>query len=554
MTSSIDIWRILAGVAIFLLGMNFLEDGLHALAGRPFKLFLKRNTANKLKALSGGAVVTAVLQSSSIVNFMVLALAGTGIIQLQNALAIMLGANLGTTFTSWVIATAGFSFNIEGIALPLTGISGIVLLFLRSENNWKHWMKFTFGFGFLFVGLDYIKTGIEHAVLQMDLRMLNEQPAVLFLLIGIIITSLIQSSAATVAIVLSALHVNAISLFSATAIVLGAEVGTTIKLVLASVNGQAAKKRVAYGNLLFNSASSLVILLCLLPVNKFITNTLNIVNPIVALVFFQTLVNVAGIVIFFPFLNMFSKFLQRRFAGNNDASVFMSELVSKDPELALQALEKENLRFIYHVVDFITGALDLSSSMQDYELSKSAHHKTAMEKYGYIKHLYGEMHAFYIKVQRAQSSGIDVVRLEQLISSVRNWMYAAKNIRDALLDIDQLRRSSNDTKYNFYLLNRQKMEQFTGEINRIIFSDKEDKKFESIKRLHQLVQKGYTDSLGELYKDGIGERLNESEISTLINFNREMYTAFKSMIFALKDYVLDSKEAALFDNLPGFIR
>jgi phosphate:Na+ symporter len=138
MSSSIDIWRILAGVAIFLLGMNFLEDGLHALAGRPFKLFLKKNTSNKLKALGGGAVVTAVLQSSSIVNLMVLALAGTGIIQLQNALAIILGANLGTTFTSWVIATAGFSFNIESIALPLTGISGIVLLLMRSENNWKH--------------------------------------------------------------------------------------------------------------------------------------------------------------------------------------------------------------------------------------------------------------------------------------------------------------------------------------------------------------------------------------------------------------------------------
>lgn len=100
MMSSFDFWKVLAGVAIFMLGMMMLEEALQQLAGRPFKLFLRKHTTHKLKAIGAGAVVTAVLQSSSIVNLMLLAFVGSGIIQMENGLAMMLGSNIGTTFTS----------------------------------------------------------------------------------------------------------------------------------------------------------------------------------------------------------------------------------------------------------------------------------------------------------------------------------------------------------------------------------------------------------------------------------------------------------------------
>ena len=106
----------LAGIALFLLGMRLLEESLQQLTGRAFKLFLKRQTASKPKAILGGAVVTAILQSSSVVNLMVLAFVGANVLQMQNALAVMLGSNLGTTFSSWIIATVGFKLNIENSA------------------------------------------------------------------------------------------------------------------------------------------------------------------------------------------------------------------------------------------------------------------------------------------------------------------------------------------------------------------------------------------------------------------------------------------------------
>lgn len=243
-----DLSKMMAGIGLFLLGMGFLEEALRKLAGRAFKIFLRKQTSNKLKAVAGGAIVTGVLQSSSVVNLMVLAFVGAGVLTMQNALAVILGANIGTTLTSWIVATLGFKLNIEGLAFPIVGIFGVAMVVVRREGTAYQWSKFLLGFGLLFVGLSFMKTGFESMVNQFDFGQLANYPLALFVIAGFVLTTLIQSSSATVAITLTALHSDAITLLAAMAMVLGSEVGTTIKLILAALNGIAAKKRVALGN------------------------------------------------------------------------------------------------------------------------------------------------------------------------------------------------------------------------------------------------------------------------------------------------------------------
>ncbi len=149
MELSFELSKMAAGVGLFLLGVSFLEESLRKLAGRTFKIFLKRQTTNKLKAVAGGAIVTGVLQSSSVVNLMVLAFVGAGVLTMQNALAVILGANIGTTLTSWIVATLGFKINIESLAYPIVGVFGIAMVMLPRENRGYHWSKFLFGFGLL---------------------------------------------------------------------------------------------------------------------------------------------------------------------------------------------------------------------------------------------------------------------------------------------------------------------------------------------------------------------------------------------------------------------
>lgn len=555
MTTSFDIWKMLAGVAFFLLAMNFMDNALRLLAGRRFKLFLKKQTTSNLKAIGGGAIVTGLLQSSSIVNLLVLSMVGAGVVKMENALALILGSNLGTTLNSWIVVALGFNYNIESIVLPLAGITGIGMAFISTESKLFLWFKFLFSLAFLFVALGYIKSGMEGFVQQTDLSFFNQYPLITFLLLGILLTTIVQSSSATIALTLSALHTNAITLLVATTIVLGSEIGTTFKLFLAASKGIASKKRVALGNFLFNIVIVVIMFLLLKPVNYFITDVLYINDNLIALVFFQSFINLNCIILFFPFLHLFGKFLLNRFTDTEDESFYISKVPITDTDLALEALENETKQFINHVIDYSLDSFNLNESIKATKaVHKNFNHKTVSEKYDYIKHLHGEMHGFYLKLQNVTTGKEATERLNQLIAAIRNSMYAAKNINDAQHDIEQFRNSSNDIKYNFYTQSRDKLSIFYQRI--LVMLNKENHKndYEEITEVYQSITKGYQETLQLLYKESLANRVSEVEISTLINFNRELYTSFKSILFGLKDYLLTAKEADFFDAQPGFIR
>jgi phosphate:Na+ symporter len=555
MTASFDIWTMLAGVAFFLLAMNFMESALKQLAGRSFKLFLKKQTTNKIKAIGGGAIVTALLQSSSIVNLLVLSMAGSGILHMENALALMLGSNLGTTFSSWMIATLGFNFNIESIVFPVTGIAGICMAFVNRESKWFSWFRFLFSLAFLFVALGFIKSGMEDFVKQTDLAFFNRYPVFVFLLLGILLTAIVQSSSLTIAITLSALYTHAISLYTAMAIVLGSEIGTSLKLFLAAAKGSAVKKRVALGNFLFNAVTVIILFALLQPVYYFITAKLQLNNELIALVFFQSMVNISCVLLFFPFLKQFGNFLSQRFSGRDNGSMYISKVNIADTELAMDALENETRQFLDHVLDYSLLSFGLSADKQLHETAQNNFNdKSISEKYDHIKHVHGEMHNFYIKLQNTTTDKPVHERLNQLIASIRNTMYAAKNISDAQHDIRQMSNSSNDIKYSFYIQSGERLFDFYRQVLPLLSGNTVSGYTGVLRTVYHNITNGYAESLQALYKDSLANRVSETEISTLINFNRELYTFFKSTLFSLKDYLLTPKEAEYFDNLPGFIR
>jgi len=554
MLESIDIWKMLAGVAIFLLGIKFLEESLQELAGRRFKLFLKRQTENKIKAIGGGAVVTAVLQSSSVVSLMVLAFVGAGIIHMQNALAIILGANLGTTISNWIVALVGFKVNIENIALPVTGIAGLGYVIFNKSSPLYNWCRFLLGFSFLFVGLGYIKTGIEDIVQQVDLKQYENSPVIVFFLVGFIITTIIQASSATMALTLSALFAGAINLHDSMAITLGSEVGTTIKLFIASIKGSAVKKRVALGNFLINVITVSLVMLFLTPIHRLITEVIGIKDDLIALVFFQSLINIFGIILFYPLLNVLGRFLDNRFRSADDETMFIHKVDIKEPSTALDALVKETNHFIEVVCNYALSCFEISDKKQtETKLNKKYRDNNILEKYEYIKFLYGEIHSYYIQMQKTTTNKEDVEMLDRLMSANRNGMYAGKSFKDALPDKEQLQNSSNEIKFAFYKETRTEVERFCKTVQELLNEDKQDKA-KGLTEIYRSVTAGYTTTLRHLYKEGTAGNVNETEITTMLNFNREIFTGFKSIFFAAKDHLLDKEQSKHFDDMPGFIR
>lgn len=550
-----DLSLMIAGIGLFLLGTTFLEEALSKLAGRSFKVFLKEQTNNKFKAVASGAIVTAVLQSSSVVGLMVLAFVGSGVLAMQNALSVILGANIGTTLTSWIVATLGFKINIESLAYPIVGIFGIAMTLFPSEHKGFHWSKFMLGFGLLFIGLSFMKSGFEEVANGFDFAVLNNYSIIVFVLAGFVLTSLIQSSSATVAIILTALNSDAITLLAAMAMVLGSEVGTTIKLLIASVKGIAAKKRVAFGNFIYNTFIIVVVLIALKPINTFIIKVLAIQDDLLALVMFQSGINILGVIVFFPFINAFGKLLNNMFTEDSEYVKYIASVPSlAGGGLALDALEKETRRFMLIVIDFITSSFSDSASPPIGRKESDYKFKSVREKYDYLKQVHGEMHAYAIKLNSVGLNTNEQELLDRINSSIRNSMFAAKSVKDTHHDIDQFKNSSNDVKYQIYQHRSEELGKFYERLSGLLTKDDEYNAFEDMVDLYNTIQKGYTEELNNLYKEGIGHQLSDMEISTLINFNREVYNSYKAIVWAAKDILLTKNQAQYFGELPGFIR
>ena len=553
-----DFWQLLAGLGLFLYGMFHLEDAMKQLDGRTFKLFLKKHTTKKLSAIFSGTIVTAILQSSSIVNLMVLSFVGAGMLTMRNALGVALGANIGGTFNSWLVALLGFEVDIEKFTFPIIGIAGLGLIIFRNKKRIYQVSKFFMGFGLLFLGLDFMKASMDMSIKQFDFAPYLNYNRIVFVLIGFVITTLIQTSAATVVIVLSALYAKIIPIETAVAVVLGAELGTTIKILLGSIGGIAAKKRVALGNIIFNTASSLFGFIFLIPIVKFLRDFIGIHDPIIILVAFQTLINIVGAILFYYLLNYLGDFLEKLFVDTEKiATSFLQNTSPEIFETAIEMIEKEVGLFIYRTIELNMEVFQLKMEVNnENEFKKYAEKKSLFSgtldcnaKYNLLKQAEGEILLFYTKMSEQEMKTANIIYLNQLMAAFRNAMYSAKGMKDINHDRIEFSNSANELKYGIYKLFRSKLDDFYASLNEVFLSKTKDLYFNRLEKLLTIINVDYKEIMKNSYADAGKNTLKEVDISTLFNVNRELYSSCKSIIFSLKDYLLDAVEAKKFENI-----
>ncbi len=255
--SFLDLLCLLGSVALFLYGMKVMSEGLQKAAGDRLRNILSAMTRNRFTGMLTGVLITALIQSSSASTVMVVSFVNAGLMSLGQSMAVIMGANVGTTFTAWVIALFGFKVNISAFVLPVIGLS-IPLLFSKSSRN-KSIGEFFIGFSFLFMGLDLISTYVPDLQSNPEMFAFLERyttmgfgSVMIFTLVGLVVTMVIQSSAATFAITLIMCSKGWIDFDLSCALVLGSNIGTTITPLMASMGGNIAAKRTAMGHLLFN--------------------------------------------------------------------------------------------------------------------------------------------------------------------------------------------------------------------------------------------------------------------------------------------------------------
>jgi len=438
--SFIEVWPLLAGLGLFLFGMSVIEDSLNILIGRSMKNFLRNQTKNPVKAILTGGLVTILLQSSTLVTLLVMSFTSAGIIGLKNGIGIILGANLGTTLTGWLVSLLGFKFQIQTAILPFLAIGGLgTMLFKKAPYN--QLFRFLMGFSFMFLGLGYMKDGFTEFAATIDYSLLVGQPKFLLLLFGFILAAMIHSSSACMVIYLSVLAAGMIDIQQAFFLVIGSDMGTTVTGLLGSVGGNSIKKKTAWAQFYINLFSAILAILLMNFIGRFIFEVLNITDQLIALVAFHSIFNALGIISILPFLSKFTALLEK-YVGSHKAGrlQFVGEINPNESVSVLYGLEKE-------VFQFLTKTVEINQI-----LIESAHRNSENDhKYDEIKAYENDLNKFVIKIQKNNFNESEIRKLEVLTSAIRYSALSAKDIKDVLHNLEQLKDSVDPNIHSFYL-------------------------------------------------------------------------------------------------------
>jgi phosphate:Na+ symporter len=437
----LDGWRLLAGLGIFLFGMFLLEEGVQVLSGQAFQRLLQRFTSNRIKAVATGTVATAILQSSSAVSLMVLAFAGAGILAMPNAIGVVIGANLGTTLKAWILATVGFKVNIEAFALPFIGVGGLMLAFFGHKPRLAAVSRLLTGFGFLFMGLEFMKAAVSGYTATVGPDQFKDLHPILFWVFGLILTAITQSSSASLAIILSALHAGIAGFFPAALFMIGANMGTTITVMLGALGGSPIKKRVAMSHVLFNWITGLVMIVLLSPVVWLIGRWVNTTqDPVMALAVFHTFFNLSGVLFFLPFTGTLGRWVTIFFPDKpSDETIFLAKTPAKVGGAASEALRKEAWHLIHDVMCYQNRILQVEH-LPDFHIPEiqnlPRHHTLSLDTlYDNLKKISNEMHRYGESVQVESLSAEQSELVNRALFSVRMAIFSAKWFKDLNLDL-----------------------------------------------------------------------------------------------------------------------
>jgi phosphate:Na+ symporter len=335
---------VLGGVGIFLIGMILLTEGLKAAAGGALRAILARFTGGPGSAFLSGAGVTALVQSSSATTLTTIGFVSAGLLTFPQAVGVLLGANVGTTSTGWLVSVLGLKVQVALVALPAVGVGA--LLRLLAKGRGAHWGMALAGFGLIFVGIDLLQAGMEGVAERFapgSFPGLTLAGRVALVAIGAGMTVVMQSSSAAVATTLTALHAGTIGLEQAALLVVGQNVGTTVKAALASLGASVPARRTALAHILFNvgtAALALLVLPLLLPL------TLRVAgegDPAVAIALFHTAFNLLGVAVVFPVLGPFCRVVERLVPEREPSLVrYLDRSVLEVPPVAVEAARRSS--------------------------------------------------------------------------------------------------------------------------------------------------------------------------------------------------------------------
>ncbi len=575
-----EILQLIGALGVFLFGMKVMSDALLKLAGNRMRSILATMTSNRVLGITTGFLITSVIQSSSATTLMVVGFSNAGLLTLTEAISVIMGANIGTTITAWLITILGFKVSMSAIALPLVGF-GFAITFAKKENT-KQWGHFIIGFALIFIGIQFLKEAMPDIKNNPELLSflskytdLGYVSVLLFLLIGTILTVVIQSSSATMALTLVMCAQGWIPFEMAAAMVLGENVGTTITANLAAIVGNFQAKRTARAHLIFNLLGVIWMLITFYPflrVVGWISEKLGSESPYlvaasvpVAISLFHTTFNVLNtfLLVWFikPIAKLVEKVVPERLAPEKeiDQPKYLSKETLKYPETAIISLIKES-KYLFKrpIFEIVAHALnihrtDIKSEVKIKQIVKDSQvdFKTDVEELYYtkVKTIYGEIIRFATAAQNTLNlSRKQLVTITEIKVANRKMVEIIKDAREVNKNVNIALSSDNVYLRNEYDGFRKKV----AKVLRAIYlfrkgenTIKYESKFMELKQEEKENIRRSNTSIDRLIRKGL---ITAEMASSLFNDNTNVNDMIKKLI-EVAELLYGRKDSLLEDSM-----
>lgn len=453
---------IAAGVSILLFGMITLEEGFKVFTKGPLKTILRKATNKLYKSISLGAVVTAFIQSSSLVSVITISFISAGLISLAGGIGLIFGANIGTTATAWLVAGFGLKIKISVLAMPML-IFGIIFSFQKSKRL-KGFGNVLTGLGFFFLGIFYMKEGFDVFSQYFDLTVYAVPGflgVVIYTGIGIFITTILQSSSASLALILTALSAGQIEYENALALAIGTNIGTTITALIGSVGSNVAGRRLALAHLIFNLVTGLVALAAIYPLANLV-DKLSVIFRItdddftLKLALFHTIFNVIGVLIMIPLIKKLETLLLKVIIDQRvkdiDEPKYLNSTALKLAPAAISSLESET-KYLFEnaIFEIVTHALnihrsDILSQIKSKELIKKSKEEIDIDIRDLYVHKVKTIYGKILEFATIAQSELDLSKEQhQRISEIK---IANRKMVEIIRDVKELRRNISVYTYS----------------------------------------------------------------------------------------------------------
>ncbi len=446
-----------SGVAILLFGMINLENGFQTFAEGPLRRMLRKITNKFYKSLMLGTISTAVLQSSSLISVIAISFMSAGLLDLVGGIGIIFGSNIGTTATSWLVAVFGLKIKISTLAMPML-VLGIIMAFQKNQSV-KGIGNILAGMGFLFLGIHYMKEGFDafkDTITLSEYSIDGVAGLLLFTGLGILATVILQSSSATMAIILTALMTSQVTYYNALALAIGANIGTTVTAILGATASNAAGKRLALAHLAFNMVTGLIALIFINQISWLVDVTSNAIgigpeDYTLKLATFHTIFNLIGIIVMYPLVKTMARWLNKNVKDlgvqDVDKPLYLNDSSLSYPQSAIGALYQETMHLFGNTYELILHSLSLHRSDV---LSKTQLRKVIKDSNKIININIDEL--YYIKIKTIYSKIIEfATQAQQLdltvedINSIHNIKNANQHFVEVVKDLKNLQ--PNMSKY-----------------------------------------------------------------------------------------------------------